>query len=78
MPGAKRPARPWERDERETTSQLELATEWRCGLPAAPRDAATMLAVRSVPSQWQHWRQATENDGEAHRQETSWRRGQRG
>ena len=56
MPGATRPARPWERDEREKTNQLELATEWRCGLPAAPRDAATMLVARSPPGQWQRWR----------------------
>ena len=31
MPGATRPACSWGHDERETTNQLESATEWRCG-----------------------------------------------
>ena len=56
MPGATRHARPWERDGPETTNQLELATEWRCGLPAAPRGATRMLATRSPSGQWRRWR----------------------
>ena len=49
MPGATRPTHPWEHDEREMTNRLELATEWRCGLPAALRGAAKMLATHSPP-----------------------------
>ena len=75
MPGATRHACPWERDEHETMNQLELATEWRCGLPATPRGAAKMLATRPPPSRWRRWRQAMENDEEAHRREPSGRRG---
>ena len=76
MPGAKRPARPWERDGHEMTSRLGSVMEWRCGLPATSRDAATMLAACSPPGHWQRWRQATENDEEAHRCGPS-RRGRR-
>ena len=71
MPGATQRARPWERNGRATMNQLELATGWRCGLPAALRDAATTLAARSLPGRWQRWRQAKENDEEARRQEPS-------
>ena len=66
MLGATRPARPWERDERETMNQPELETKWRCGLPAAPRGAANMLAACFPPGRWRRWRQVMENDGEAH------------
>ena len=78
MLGATRPARPWERNEREMTNLLELATEWQCGLPAASWDVAMTPAARSSPRRWQHWRQATENDGEAHRREPSEQHGRRG
>ena len=63
MPGAMWPARPWERDEHEMMNQLELAKEWRCGLPTAPRDVATMLAARSLLGRWRRWRQVTETMG---------------
>ena len=33
MPGAMRPAHPWERDECGMTNQVELAMEWGCGFP---------------------------------------------
>ena len=72
------PARPWERDERETTNQRESVTEWRCGRPAAPRGATRMLAARSSPGRWRRWRQATENYEVAHRREPSERHGWRG
>ena len=51
--------------------------EWRCGRPAASRGATRMLAACSPPGRWQRWRQATENNGEAHRREPSGRRGRR-
>ena len=77
MPGATRPVRPWGHDERETMNQLGSATEWRCGLPASPRDAAKMLAAHSLPGRWRRWRQATGNDEEARLQELSGRRERR-
>ena len=77
MPGAMQPAGPRERDERETMNQLELAMEWRCGLPTTPRDPVTTLGARSLPGRWQRWRRTMENNGEAHRWEPSGRRGQR-
>ena len=77
MPGATRPVRPWGRDERETTNQLGLATEWRCSLPATLMGAAKMLAARSPLDRWRRWRQATGNDEGIHRLAPSGRRGWR-
>ena len=71
MPGATRPERPWERDERAMMNQLESSMGWRCGLPAAPRDAATTPATHSPLGRWQHGQQVTMNDGEAHQREPS-------
>ena len=70
MPGATRRARPQECDGRATMSLLESATGWRCGLPAAPKDAGTRPAAHSPPARW---RQATGNDGGVCRQEPSGR-----
>ena len=62
MPRAVRRAHPWVHDRRGTTSQLESATRWRCGHPAAPKDAGTRPAARSPPGLWRRWRRATGND----------------
>ena len=66
---------PWERGVRETKNRPELAMVWRCGRPAAPKDAARMPAARYPPSQWQRWRRETENDRVAHRRAPSEQRG---
>ena len=74
MPRAVRHAHPWVRDGRGTTSQLESATGWRCGHPAAPKDAGTRPAARSPSGRWRRWRRATENDVGGHRRALSGRR----
>ena len=53
---------PWERDERETKNRPGSAMEWRCGRPAAPKDAARTPAARSPPGWWQRWWWEMKND----------------
>ena len=77
MLGATQPVRPWVCDEHEMMSQLELATKWRRDLPAAPRDAAMMLAARFPPGRWRRSQKVTENDWEAHQRVPSGPRGRR-
>ena len=67
-----------ERGARETKNRQGSAMEWRCGRPAAPKDAARTPAGRSPPGQWQRWRWETENDEVARQWEPSERCGRSG